>query len=343
MRQLNGGGGRRRRIISGFAVWLLLPAMSGVAAPAAPRLKVLGASQREMGKFPVNRVPSVRFLLINAGDAPLRITGIGADCNCLKMHPDRREAGPGEKIVLTVRLLPERSRGRFVRNILIRSNAAGAPTVLSLSGEGVFPLEVTPSDRLYAGHVRQGETWTGTWLLHRTEAGATPGIPQVKADFPVTVELRPEAEGRWRLTAKMTATRIGHEFQGRIFLPVTSPSGRQELELAFRGRMGREMAADPTRLFIPADPRVPFVRRFELFLAGEDAPPEGGKLVFPVLPRTGFRVVGTVGGERRRVVVEMRRERGTDGDEYDCRKVPVAFPGASAVEIELIPAKFLRQ
>lgn len=76
-----------------------------------------------------------RFVLRNAGDAPLYLSDIRTSCGCTRAEPERRALAPGEETALEVRTALRGLNGRIRKSVTVVSNDPNTPQ-LSLWIEG---------------------------------------------------------------------------------------------------------------------------------------------------------------------------------------------------------------
>ncbi len=109
------------------------------------------------GEATSNQVIEHGFVIANAGDAPLRITGIRTSCGCTVAKLPKHEVPPGERTSIEASLALHGKRGTTRQRITVTSNDPVRPeTELWFEGVATEGLAVVP-ERVLFGTVPQGE------------------------------------------------------------------------------------------------------------------------------------------------------------------------------------------
>jgi hypothetical protein len=205
---------------------------------------------KTLGVFRDSESPSAAFTLRNAGDGPLRITGIRKTCGCAGAEADRESVEPGGAATVRVTVEPYTLEGAFSKSVFVLTDAAGAqPLRLTVTGECAPLFSVRPARTVDAGRLPSGAGWEGAFEVEAAEP-AVLGAPAVTSDCPAAVSVEALSGARWRVPVKLSTPEHG-AFRCRIAVPVLSPVGRPPLALEVAGRAGAELFAVPPVLIIP--------------------------------------------------------------------------------------------
>jgi hypothetical protein len=132
----------------------LLPLLcAGALAADGPRARV-AQTEVDFGRVPRDAPIRQEFRISNVGTAPLRIERVLLTPP-LRMAGMRAEIAPGADATLQVALDPAKLSGRFEGNIVIFTNDPAAPEIaLSIGGEVIPPIELTPVPAFFLAGVR---------------------------------------------------------------------------------------------------------------------------------------------------------------------------------------------
>jgi hypothetical protein len=119
-----------------FAFVLLASALD---ASEGPRLAVEPAGF-DFGRLREGATVSKTFVLRNVGSTTLSIEKVSKDCGCTVVEGWKERLAPGEATEMKVALRVGQSRGRLVRNVIVKSNDSESPlTEVKIQAEIVAP------------------------------------------------------------------------------------------------------------------------------------------------------------------------------------------------------------
>ncbi len=112
---------------------------SALGASEGPRLAVEPAGF-DFGRLREGVTVSKTFVLRNVGSATLNIEKVSKDCGCTVVEGWKERLAPGETTEMKVALRVGQSRGRLVRNVMVKSNDSESPlTEIKIKAEIVAP------------------------------------------------------------------------------------------------------------------------------------------------------------------------------------------------------------
>lgn len=163
------------RLIAAILVVLVLGAGSGAglgywrfARIAAPELAGLAAGNSEGARLPkpVAEVPHLehdfgtlslaatgehRFIIRNAGTAPLRLEAGETSCKCTVSRIEQPEVPPGGETAVLVRWKGLDEPGPYRQNAVILTNDPGRPRIiLSLTGKMIVAVQLKPEELVFS-------------------------------------------------------------------------------------------------------------------------------------------------------------------------------------------------
>lgn len=113
------------------ATLLLLPLFA--CLPAGAQRLQLNKQTIDCGKTGFEVPVSATFELRNKGLRKMVVSDVKADCGCTQTELSKREAGPGERIMLTV-TYDARLLGHFDKQVAVTTNATKKPVYLRIKG-----------------------------------------------------------------------------------------------------------------------------------------------------------------------------------------------------------------
>lgn len=237
---------RPRAAVVAVLVRMGLALLAGRCA-AAPRIVASPAIIR-FGERDAAEVVSNRFVLSNAGDAPLIIGAVRTSCGCTRAEPECRLLQPGEETGLDVRLALRGLQGLQRKSLTVESNDPDTPNLtLWLEGESRSAVLLEPPSYSF-GRVDTREPpppatiRLSGYATNVTIAAASSDNPA----FPVAVA----PDGRTLTLASPRLTTPG-ACRGRVRVTLSDPA-RPALELQlYAWRSGALRVAPETLVFQP--------------------------------------------------------------------------------------------
>lgn len=110
--------------LAGVAVLGAVPlAIDAAQAQGIARFKFTNGETLDFGSVPQGGVVEKSFQFVNAGDAPLIMTGASADCGCITLQWPRTPILPRASGTIVVRFNAAGRSGAFEQTIQLNSNA----------------------------------------------------------------------------------------------------------------------------------------------------------------------------------------------------------------------------
>lgn len=143
-----------------------------VAASAQPLVR-FSALNHQLGEVAWLMPRVVTFEFINAGDAPLKVLDVRADCDCTEATWPRTMIAKGESAQISVRF-DATLLGTFSKSVAVYTNASEEPTFLSISGKVVREVSYRPED--YAHRIGDFHLNRKVMEFDNVGEGATPKV-----------------------------------------------------------------------------------------------------------------------------------------------------------------------
>ncbi|OGV71440.1 MAG: hypothetical protein A2269_00595, partial [Lentisphaerae bacterium RIFOXYA12_FULL_60_10] len=236
---------------------------------ASPRIAVEGSSLVDFGAYPAIEQKQATFTLRNTGDSDLQIRNVRKTCGCATVVTGQTNLPSGATTTIQIDILSNSIAGLFTKNNYVESNdPANRFLCLTVAGNAVPLVHITPSESLYAGRLRLNTPWTQTFSLKSTHTNLVFGAPQTESTYPVNVTLDPTQAGRASLSISLIPTKISGDLKCRVTIPVSSPTNHPPVNVSVTGKIGAELAILPEILYLPVS-EAPISRTFQLKLLGQ--------------------------------------------------------------------------
>ncbi|MCX7819919.1 MAG: DUF1573 domain-containing protein [Kiritimatiellae bacterium] len=195
------GGRGARRWKSWGGRWLalvLIPAVLPAAARAVPAVQV-NPPALDFGRVRAQDPELVRRLRIrNAGDEPLRIEGIDSGCGCAEVRVEHDLVPVGAATEMIVRLNLLGRRGKFYREVVLRTNDPRNPSVkIPIVAEILSPWALTPTGVMF-GDLSPDRSATQSLRLSFDPPTGRLISAEVSAQW-LRAAVRPEGPGVWQI------------------------------------------------------------------------------------------------------------------------------------------------
>lgn len=221
--------------------WMIVLLSAGLAVFGGPGLKIVPETF-SFGKYPANLPKEHEFMLTNTGDEPLLIEKIRVTCGCSAAAVTQEQLAPGERTSLIARIHKESVAGPYSKGIFIHSNASnGRIQMITLTGEAVPLVTVSPQDKLYLGILQPGREIRQEFLL-TTSGGVKFGVPETEGSAKPEVEWKELPGNRVQLIFKWMPDREYPLFRFQIKLPIISPRDWKPVELSLQGQVQKKTA-----------------------------------------------------------------------------------------------------
>jgi len=126
-------------------VLVLMLAISGSAATAQPKLKIIEGVKFDFGRVDRGKVATKHVTLKNIGDQKLVIGNVDVSCGCTGSVVSSKELNPGDTTSLLITFNSKNFSGPVHKNLTVNSNSADAPrTLIEFTATVVEDLTFTP-------------------------------------------------------------------------------------------------------------------------------------------------------------------------------------------------------
>jgi hypothetical protein len=150
---------------------------AGALAADGPRALV-APSELDFGRVPHDAPIHQQFRISNVGTEPLRIERVLLTPP-LRMVGMRAQVAPAADATLQISLDPSKLSGRFEGDIVVFTNDAAAPQIaLSIRGEIIPPIELTPVPAFFLAGVRGQEAVSWIDIVNHEAAPIELEAPQ---------------------------------------------------------------------------------------------------------------------------------------------------------------------
>ncbi len=162
-----------------------------------------------------------RFVLKNAGDAPLAITRVKASCGCTAVNSSTNSIAAGEEAFVEARFKLKGRRGKQNKSIMVESNDPATPrTRLWLKGEIVTEVAMEPRYMNFRQiHTNSVATQTVSLVSLRPDIR----IAAVKGDGPF-FKATIDPDGRGLTVRTVPPLKVGHT-RARLTVTTDHPDG----------------------------------------------------------------------------------------------------------------------
>jgi hypothetical protein len=89
----------------------------------------------ELGQSPFKKHANHDFVFSNTGNTPLTIKEVRGNCHCVQGKWPDHPINPGDSAIINVSFDPEEVTGRYIRTLIVRSNAKRDSVQLTITGE----------------------------------------------------------------------------------------------------------------------------------------------------------------------------------------------------------------
>ena len=152
---------------------------------ASPVLQISPSTRFNFGKYPANIEQRHCFILKNIGSEKLIISKVGVTCGCSAAELFKKELIPGDSTKLYTVIKKESVFGPFSKAFFIHSNAQnGKIQMLTLNGEAIPLITITPSSKIYVGSIPQKQKKEQKFIF-TPSAPVELGALNITSDIPV--------------------------------------------------------------------------------------------------------------------------------------------------------------
>lgn len=322
-------------IIALFTLGLL--ASSALSQDTNGRIELVDMDSIDLGKFPASEQQSARFQVRNAGAGMLKILNVRKTCGCASASSDKSELEPGESARIETTILPHAISGPFSKNVFVESTDPGNRFLrLTVSGNAIPLVEVTPSAEVYAGRIPTNKPWRQTFNLAKTNPAIRLGAITASGNFPLEASMETTdgvSSNHYRVDVALLPAAESGDFKGTIVIPVLFPSNQPPIAITVSGRIGAELNALPGILNIPLS-EAPVQRQFTLRLLGQRSRVlEPKSLKCPQLEGAEFKVVQAPDGHGLEVVATFSPEFTRQLVAEERMTLAFEVPGASSGQV----------
>ena len=244
---------------------------STAMAEEAGRIEVVGKDSIDFGKHPAREKKVAAYRIRNSGEGKLEILNIRKTCGCASATCDKKVLETNETANVEVVILPNAIFGLYSKNTFVESSDPGNKFLrLTVAGDSIPLIEVSPSMEVNAGRIKTNSSWTQSFSLVATEPSVVLGDLKTESNYKVEPTLeRMNAEGsNHRLEITLLPSAESGDFRCTMSIPVISPSNHPPIKVAVTGRIGTELSAIPgiAYLSLSDDPQT---RVFAMRVLGE--------------------------------------------------------------------------
>ena len=318
---------------------ILLPAtLFASAVLASGRMEVVGPASVDLGRFRAWKKQSARYTVRNAGGGVLEIRSVKAACACAETSSSLQQLKKGQEAVIEVTIIPNSIFGRFRKTVYVESSDTEKRfTNLTVAGEAVPIVTVSPQRYVNAGHIETNTPWSQSFDLTSNVPELRLGEPNAESSHTVrvTMEHAPKKAGDYRLDLSLAPTGKSGDLRCLVRVPVLAPAGHPGVELTVLAAIGMSLKAFPSTIVLPVSDQ-PHVRTVKLRL------PPNSRLKLDPARVTAPQVQG--------MRLDIAPEKGTQGllvkATFDRRfmdllmavdEIGVTFglPGAASAEVKI--------
>jgi len=236
------------------------------------KIELVGTDSIDLGRFSASEQQAANFKVRNAGTGMLKILNVRKTCGCASASSDKSELKTGETAQIETIILPHAISGPFSKNVFVESNDPDNRFLrLTVSGNAIPLVEITPSGDVYAGRIPTNKPWSQTFNLIKTDSAIRLGAITTNGNYPMEAHMESTdggASNHYRVDITLLPTAESGDFRGTVGIPVLIPSNQPPIIISVSGRIGAELNAVPGIFNIPLS-ETPIQRQFTLRLLGQ--------------------------------------------------------------------------
>jgi hypothetical protein len=236
------------------------------------RISLVGPDSIDFGQYPAWEKRAAHYTIANTGTDDLMILRVRKTCGCASAACSTNRIAAGEHATVTVDMLPGSLSGNYSKNIFVESSDPSNRFIkLSVMGNAVPLVQVTPDHEVYAGRIKQGAGWNQTFQLVPSRPGIEFGEPVVASSHPVTAAFNKAATNTLassELALTLPPTDASGDLRCSIEVPVIAPDNHPPIKISVSGRIGTELSIIPGTAYLTFsdDPQT---RHFSLRILGQ--------------------------------------------------------------------------
>lgn len=319
---------------------LLLIFLSGMTSSwgePTPKIEIVGPNNVDFGKYQAGERKVARYKIRNAGTGVLNIIQIRKTCGCSTVTCDKTALKPQEDATVELTILPNSISGLFSKNIFVESSdPVNRLQRLTVSGNSVPLIEITPRDNVYAGRIPIKGTWTQSFQLKSTEPNLKLGEVEVGSNYPVKVTTNQVGNGhewRYNLDVSLLPTETSGDLRCNISLPVLFPTNQPPVRIGITGIIGPELSIVPSTVKLPTSDH-PITRSFSLRVMGQRTRIlDPASLTYPKQNGVSFKVDQDQDGRGLTVAVTFSPEFANRLEVEGTILLTFSVPGASSAQL----------
>jgi len=318
-----------------FALGLL--ASSALSQGTNGKIELVGSDSIDLGKFSASEQQAARFQVRNAGTGALKILNVRKTCGCASASSDKPELKPGEVARIETIILPHAISGPFSKNVFVENSDPDNRFLrLTVSGNAIPLVEITPSGDVYAGRIPTNKPWSQTFNLTKTDPAIKLGSITTNGNYPMEAHMESTdggASNHYRVDVTLLPTAESGDFKGTVGMPVLFPSNQPPISITVSGRIGAELNALPGILNIPLS-EAPIQRHFTLRLLGQRSRTlEPNSLKCPQQDGVEFKVEQSKDGHSLEVIAIFSPDFTSQLVAEERVTLAFEMPGASSAQV----------
>jgi hypothetical protein len=235
------------------------------------RIEVVGKDSIDFGKYPAREKKVALYQIRNSGKGRLEILNIRKTCGCASAVCDKKVLETNETANVEVVILPNSIFGLYSKNTFVESSdPANKFLRLTVAGNSIPLIEVSPSMEINAGRIKTNTSCTQSFDLKATEMGVL--LSELKTESNYKVETRLQqltgGEGHYTLSMNLLPSTESGDFRCTMNIPVTTPSNHPPIKVLVTGRIGTELSAVPGIAYLSLASELQ-TRMFSMRVLGE--------------------------------------------------------------------------
>lgn len=204
---------------------------------ASPVLQISPSTRFNFGKYPANIEQRHCFILKNIGSEKLIISKVGVTCGCSAAELFKKELMPEDSTKLYTVIKKESVFGPFSKAFFIHSNAQnGKIQMLTLNGEAIPLITITPSSKIYVGSIPQKQKKEQKFIF-TPSAPVELGALNITSDIPVNAKILKVSESQFQLFVTLLPEEKSIPFKCCISIPVKKPDSWKPIEILLQGNV----------------------------------------------------------------------------------------------------------
>lgn len=321
---------RIKMVVARLLSLLLLVTICTSQGYAVSKLVMETSPVKDFGSFISSNRQTAIFTIKNIGEEPLIIKQIRKTCGCTVIKSFDSILQPKETSDIVVQIVPNSIKGLFSKKVFVITNDPKRPIIeLTLKGNSVPRVVVSPSDRVYGDRLVLGKRVVYRYLLKKTDKTIDFKSPTVDCNYPAEVSLTDLDDDSVIVYLSVTPV----EQKGRLNAVVNIPTNDNrcdDIHLYARADVGPALYAIPSKIKLPRNSNVYETNLIIKFAGFDESKIDPTKLA--LIPVDGVKA--TVGAKKGSYVI-INLKINSKAINQETKSFTITYPPKLSVKCKL--------